>query len=456
MKRLTLVILCTAIATFMGRLDTNIVGIALPAIADFFHVGAGGASNLMLYYLLAISLLLIPLGALGDRIGFGKLLLAGYGVFTLGSLACGMAGSLFLLTASRAVQGGGAAMMLIAAYSLIPRMLPIEKIGKAMGSLSTAGSVGVLIGAPLGGVLTEWLSWRSIFLINLPVGLAAMWLVWRHLLSDEEQKSPQPPLDWVGCLSASATVLCVILGVDLLRSSADYLVPGGLLAAGCVFAILFVIRQRRAAHPLFDPALFASPLYRRALTVQGMMFLAIAAHGFALPFYLDRVMALSHQAAGLTLALFPVGVSVAAPMAGRKADSGNPARVILVGVAGNACVTGLFALALHLGLKWAIYPYLPLMGVCFGTFLAPSAKLLLAGLSKGSQGGATSIFHTVNNVALTLGVALSALLLATSTGGVHTASHAASAYFPLYTVLTICCLVAAWLAAINRSGSTAD
>lgn len=435
----------------MGRLDTNIVGIALPAIADYFHISAGGASNLMLYYLLVISLLLIPLGGLGDRIGFKKLLLAGYGIFTLGSLACGMAESMLLLTASRSAQGCGAAMMLIAAYSLIPRLLPLDRIGKAMGALSTAGSIGILIGAPLGGVLTEWLSWRAIFLINLPVGVAAIWLVSRHLPTDKTDRESLPPFDRLGCLLASGAVLCVIFGFESLRTATGLRLPLILLACATALSVAFAIRQRTASHPLFDPALFTDAVYRRALGVQGLIFLAIAAHGFALPFYLDRVMGLSHQMAGLTLALFPIGVSVAAPYAGRMADTHPPANVVLFGVGGNACITALFALALHLELSWAIYPYLPLMGVCTGTFLAPSAKLLLAGLSRGNQGAATSIFHTVNNVALTFGIALSALILTGTTGHKHALSHAASAFSPLYATLAGFVLVATLLAFRNRT-----
>lgn len=443
-----LLLLCTGFATFMGRLDTNIVGIALPAIADHFTVGAGAAAGLMLYYMLAIAMLTIPLGVLGDRIGFRRLLLAGYALFTLSSLLCGLSGSLPLLIGARWLQGAGSAMMLISAYSLIPERLPLDRVGKAMGGLSSAGSVGILIGAPLGGVLIQWLSWRSIFMINLPAGLIAVWLVWRRLPPDDLSGRERAPFDWPGCLLASGCLLLCILGVERLRAAAGTGKAMVLILAGAALLAGFLARQHRAAHPLFDRGFFADPLYRRGLAVQGIMFLAIAGHGFSLPFYLDRVLGLSHQDAGLALTLFPIGVAAGSTYAGRLADRLRPSAVLRFGAAGNAAVTALFALALHLGAARFIYVYLPVMGVFFGAFLAPSAKLLLAG-GRRRQGLATSVFHTVNNVALTFGVAVSALALTWGTGRGHAASHAPSAFLPLYAMLSATCLLAAILAFRN-------
>ena len=448
MRAITLLILCTGLATFMGRLDTNIVGITLPAIADYFSTSAGATAGLMLYYLLVIAMLMIPLGGLGDRLGFRRMLMTGYAVFTLASLLCGLAGSLALLMAARGLQGAGSGMMLIAAYSLIPQRLPIDRVGKAMGWLSTAGSVGILIGAPLGGVLIQWLSWRSVFLINLPAGLLAVWLVWRRLPPDDPALRERRPFDWPGCLLASGAVLLCILAVERLRAAAGTKESLLLALAGAAFFAGFLIRQRKAEHPLFDRGFFADGPYRRGLAVQGIMFLAIAGHGFSLPFYLDRVLQLSHMAAGLSLILFPLGVAVGSTWAGRLADRVRPSSVLRFGAAGNAAVTALFALALHLGLALSIYAYLPLMGICFGAFLAPSAKLLLAG-GKRRQGLATSVFHTVNNVALTFGVAFSALALTWGTGRGHAASHAPSAFLPLYAMLSALCLAATVLAFRN-------
>ncbi|WP_419787702.1 MFS transporter [Pseudodesulfovibrio sp.] len=455
MRVIPLIILCTGFATFMGRLDSNIVGIALPAIADHFSTSAGATAGLMLYYMLAMALLMIPLGAMGDRFGFRRILMAGYGIFTLSSLLCGMSTSLTLLIGARWLQGAGSAMMLISAYSLIPQRLPLERVGKAMGALSSAGSVGILIGAPLGGVLIQWLSWRSIFIINLPAGLIALWLVWRRLPPDAPEQEKAPPFDWPGCLLASASLLLFILGVERLRSLAEVKGSLALLLGGGALLLGFLAWQKRSEHPLIDRNFFHDPLYRRGLIVQGIMYLAIAGHGFSLPFYLDRVLGLSHQNAGLTLTLFPIGVALGSTYAGRLADRLRPSAVLQFGAAGNAFITALFALALHMDATRFIYVYLPVMGIFFGNFLAPSAKMLLAGGDR-RQGLATSIFHTVNNVALTFGIAVSALALTMGTGRGHATSHAAAAFLPLYAMLSAICLVAALLAFRNnrKSGRT--
>lgn len=456
MRHAAAIITCTALATFMCRLDTNIVAIALPTIADHYQVNAADAANLMLYYLLTISMLLLPLGSLGDRIGFRTLLLAGYGVFTLGSLACGLAGSLGMLTASRVLQGAGAAMMVVSAYSIIPRQLPLDRVGRAMGLLGTAGSVGVLLGAPLGGALTGWLTWRSIFLVNIPLGLAALWLVRRSISRDRpgpESAQGRAPFDWTGCLLGAGCVLLVTLGLDMLRNAEHWRLPATLLATGLLLAALLVRHLRRSPSPLFSPSIFAHAPYRRALGAQGFTFMAIAGHGFALPFYLDRVLGLAPQQAGLVMTLFPLGVSVAAPLAGRLSDRFSPRLVLMAGAGGNAAATTLFAAALHSGAHWAIYPYLPVLGLCFGAFLAPSAKLLLAELRQASQGIATSLFNTVNNVSLTMGVAMSALLFTAARESDAHASLTPQAFFTVYAALACCCLGAAVLTGKNLAGA---
>ncbi|MEA1923660.1 MAG: MFS transporter [Pseudomonadota bacterium] len=139
MKQTRSLVLCVVFAAFMARLDTNIISVALPTLGTFFHVQAATTANLMLSFLIVVTALLIPLGHLGDRIGFRTLLIAGYLLFTLGSLLCGVITGFTLLVAARAVQGVGAAMLMISAYSLVPQRLEPESVGKAMGWMAAAG-----------------------------------------------------------------------------------------------------------------------------------------------------------------------------------------------------------------------------------------------------------------------------------------------------------------------------
>ena len=242
MKQTRFLVLCVVFAAFMARLDTNIISVALPTLSTFFQVQAATTANLMLSFLIVVTALLIPLGYLGDRIGFRTLLIAGYLLFTLGSLLCGVITGFTLLVAARAVQGIGAAMLMISAYSLVPQRLEPESVGKAMGWMAVAGSMGILLGAPLGGILIQWFSWRAIFLINLPIGVIAIFLVWRTMPPDEAKHAGTEPgnFDWLGAVLAIGGLILCCIALGHLRNaffSLNTLLP---LTSGGLMIILFL------------------------------------------------------------------------------------------------------------------------------------------------------------------------------------------------------------------------
>ncbi len=406
-------VLCVVFAAFMARLDTNIISVALPTLSSFFQVQAATTANLMLSFLIVVTALLIPLGYLGDRIGFSTLLIAGYLLFTLGSLLCGVITEFTLLVAARAFQGIGAAMLMISAYSLVPQRLEPENVGKAMGWMAVAGSMGILLGAPLGGILIQWFSWRAIFLINLPIGVIAIFLVWRTMSPDKAKHAGTVPenFDWLGAAMAIGGLILCCIAVGRLRNaffSLNTLLP---LTSGGLMIIFFLYWQRSSKHPLIDPKLWLNPLFCRGLGMQSLVFLALASHSFSTPFYLDIVLKLSPQNSGLAMALFPIGITLAAPAAGRWADQVHPAIICSAATAGGALTSAIFTLFVYLGIYPAIYAYLFFLGLCLGAYLGPGAKLLLTGAPQVKQGTITGIFHTTNNLSLVIGVSCASLIL---------------------------------------------
>jgi len=457
MKSARFLVLCVVFAAFMARLDTNIISVALPTFSIFFHVPAATTANLMLSFLLVVTALLIPLGHLGDRVGFRTLLIIGYLLFTLGSLLCGVVAGFTLLVVARAIQGIGAAMLMISAYSLVPQRLEPKNVGKALGWMAVAGSMGILLGAPLGGILIQWFSWRSIFFINIPVGVIAILLVWRTMPPDKAKAAGTEVVtfDWLGAILAIAGLVLLCFALGRLRNDFFALNTWLLLVSGGLLIIMFLVWQRFSKHPLIDPKLWLKPLFRRGLGMQCLVFLALASHSFSTPFYLDMVLGLSPQNSGLAMALFPIGIMLASPVAGRWADQRHPAIICGSATAGGALISVIFTLFVYQGTYSAIYAYLFFLGLCLGAYLGPGAKLLLTGAPQVKQGTITGIYHTANNLSLLIGVSFASLIL-------HIGQEAASAkltaglpgepFLPLY-LFNVGCFVAAACMALKIKSS---
>lgn len=213
------VLACVGAGTFMSRLDTYIVSIALPTMGEVFGRDMTAMAGVMFYYLLAMACSMLVIGNLADRMGLRRTLMAGYGVFSAMSLACGLAPGLDGLVVARLFQGLGAALLLVAGFALVPRFLSSGQVGSAMGVMNMVGSLGVLLGAPLGGVMVQWLSWRSIFWINVPLGVAAIALCLRLLPPDESSGAELGPFDWPGALLCMAGLCGVVLCLDGLRDA---------------------------------------------------------------------------------------------------------------------------------------------------------------------------------------------------------------------------------------------
>jgi MFS family permease len=188
-KRFHWIVFSVAFAVFMVRLDGYIVVISLPTLARYFQVGTSEVSWVIIPYLLIMTGSTLIFGKLVDRIGLKKIFVWGYGLFTLGSLLCGLSPTIYLLDTARGVQGAGGAMMITSGMASIPHYLPVNIAGWAFGICSLANSLGIMVGAPLGGLITGYLTWHWIFLINVPVGIAAIVIVKRHLPADQNHPS---------------------------------------------------------------------------------------------------------------------------------------------------------------------------------------------------------------------------------------------------------------------------
>jgi EmrB/QacA subfamily drug resistance transporter len=453
------VLACVGVGTFMSRLDSYIVAVALPSMGEAFGRDMGAMSGVMLFYLLAVASSMLIIGSLGDRFGLRRTILAGYGLFSAMSLACSLTTGLDLLVAARFLQGVGAALLLVAGYSLVSTNLKANRVGSAIGMMNMVGSLGVLLGAPLGGVMTQWLGWESIFLVNVPLGFAAMVLCWRKLPPDAVCRTSRPSFDWLGALLSMIGLWGLVLGLDFLRKADSVFsaVIWGTIGVACLVA--FVWHERRTAAPLVDLGLFANPVFSYALLAKVFAFVQMSAHGYVMPFYLDWSRGYTTQGAGAVLAIFPVILSIVAPFAGRLSDRKEgrlPLPVLTtLGMSGTVVASAFFVVTLDLNANWPVFVFLCLSGLSYGFFLSPNAKLILTNVPEKSRAVGTSIFTTATNVGMALGVPLAVLLFHLAGGENLTARNFDNleGFKFVYTANAFCGLAAAGFAFASLKSS---
>jgi EmrB/QacA subfamily drug resistance transporter len=250
-----------AFAAFMSKLDSSIVNISLPAISQYFNVGTSDVSWVMLSYLLIQTNTMLITGKLGDIIGLKKIFVIGYIVFTIGSLLCGLSFNISMLIISRCLQGIGGAMIITSAFAAIPKYLPDTIIGSSFGIAATGAALGLIVGAPLGGFITGLLSWHWIFLINIPVGIVAIFVA-RKVIPEKkavthDADTRKKGFDVIGAGLSFFGLLALTYGLnrgqELGWGSASIM---GLFAASCALFVAFYWREKRSSNPLMDLGLF--------------------------------------------------------------------------------------------------------------------------------------------------------------------------------------------------------
>jgi EmrB/QacA subfamily drug resistance transporter len=321
-----------SLSMLMPSLDTSIANAGLPTLAHAFGASFQDVQWVVLAYLLAITTLIVSVGRLGDIIGRRRLLLGGIGLFTAASLLCGVAPTLWLLVAARAVQGLGAAIMMALTVALVRETVPQERTGRAMGLLGTMSAIGTTLGPSLGGVLMSGVGWQAIFLVNVPLGIANLLLAWRTLPPDRRTaKAERAGFDAIGTLLLALTLAAYALAMTVGHGHFDRLNLALLLAA-VLGAGLFVLAQAKVASPLVRPAMFRDPVLSASLVMNGLVAMVMMATLVVGPFYLSRGLGLDTALVGLVLSVGPAISALSGVVAGRIVDRFGAPTMVVVGL----------------------------------------------------------------------------------------------------------------------------
>ncbi|CAB1127648.1 MFS domain-containing protein [Candidatus Hydrogenisulfobacillus filiaventi] len=395
--------------TFMVNVDASVVNVALPVLAHRFLLPVTILQWAITAYLLVITGTLPLVGRLADSLGRKEVFVAGIAAFTLGSILSALAPDFAVLVAARAFQGLGGATIQANVMAIVALLFPRERRGQALGLIGSVVAAGTLFGPPLGGLLTATWGWRSIFWINVPIGLWGVWASWHYLPRfPRDPAHPLPSLDWAGAAWFLAAVTALQLGLSLLHSPRGWALTA--LAAG--LTALFVRREARAARPLVPPSVFRNPPFTLNLLAGLDYFMLLMFPAFLLPIYLGQVLHLPVGLIGLLMTPQALLMIVVSPWGGRLADRIGvlwPARAGLLLFA--AADLGFVLLpGRHAGV-WPVLILLALVGVAAGLFSSPNNSAVLGSVPPRDLGLGSSLLAIQRNLGRSLGVALASILL---------------------------------------------
>ncbi|AET94675.1 major facilitator superfamily (plasmid) [Burkholderia sp. YI23] len=409
-------VLLTASATCaLITLDTNVVAVALPSIARDFHAGFAEVEWVVSAYMVAFAACLLPAGALADRIGRRKMLIAGLAVFFLASLGCGLAPSALALNIARAAKGVGAAMLLTSALAIIANTFHEGAArARAWAVWGTCMGVSTTIAPLVGGVITQWAGWRWIFLMNLPICALLAYCAWRGI---RESRNPHAgALDLAGsALFAAALALGIWALIDAQADGwTDWRTEARLVACAALFAV-FVRVQRSRAHAMIDLALFRQPRFVAAvLAMFGYAACAQVMMTF-LPLYLQNAFGLPAVRAGIGMLPFAIAMVVGPYIGASLARRIPPMALLTLGLAIIGAGNLLTALFAGMSSYALIAVGMIVTGLGAGVLNGDTQKAIMACVPAHRTGMASGISTTTRFTAIVTSVGVLGAVLASRT-----------------------------------------
>ncbi|HEY2004893.1 MAG TPA: MFS transporter [Solirubrobacteraceae bacterium] len=424
-RRRSVVLATCCLSVFMAGLDVTIINVALPSIQGALHASVSGLQWTIDAYTLVIACLLMLSGSLADRFGRRRIFQIGLAAFSLGSLLCSLAPSLGWLIAFRGLQAIGGSMLNPVAMSIIANTFTGRADrARAIGMWGSVAGLSLAAGPVLGGLLVSGIGWRSIFWINVPVGLIAIALTQRFV---PESRAEQPRrLDPPGQLAVIALLGCLTAGIiEGPRSGWSSAPIVALFAAAVLAAIALVVIESRQREPLVDLRYFRSAPFSGAALIGVVALATLGGFLFLNTLYLQDVRGYSALEAGLLTIPMAAMLGVFSVVSGRLVASRGP-RLALI-VSGGLIAAGaslLIGLSAHTAVWYLIVAYL-IYGVGAGLVSAPITNTALSGMPRDQAGVAGAIASTCRQTGAALGVAVTGAIIASSSAGFVHASHAA-------------------------------
>lgn len=405
------ILIALALGTSMVPINASIVNVSLPAITEFFGSTVATAQWVLTAYLIMLLSLVLFFGRLGDFYGQEKLYIYGIVAFLISSVLCSISPSILFLIIFRAFQGIAAAMMISVSIGIVRRAFQTEELGRALGTYSMAIAAGLALGPAIGGFLESAGSWQSVFLVNIPLGMVSLVLCYIIL---ERKDGEQIKWDIKGTFLQFITLFSVVYGLNLAQSDGISIITLFIGIVALISFILFIWNEKNVENPLLNLSLFKNVKFSAYNLALFLNYVSMYMVLFIMPFYLQKVLHLQLGVIGMLLTISPVIMMFFAPFSGFLSDKFGSRYLAFFG-------SLIFAFALFSMSQLTIFSdsydvlwRFALMGMGAAFFQAPNNRSIMANISHGESGMASSIIVTMRNLGMVFAVSFAGLLLYTT------------------------------------------
>lgn len=408
-----LVLATIGVGTFMSALDGSVVNTILPVVTAYFHTDVATIEWVVTAYLLVVSGLLLSVGRLGDMRGNKNTYVTGFVIFVIGSAFCGLSPAPIYLILARGFQAVGAAMLFANSPAILTKSFPAGQRGQALGLQGSMTYLGLTTGPFLGGWLSDHFGWHSVFYINVPIGILAIWLSLTFIPPDTPSDRHES-FDLAGAFTFMVGLVALLFALNQGHNwgwSSPIII--GLLSASFLILGLFVQIEWRVPAPMLDLSLFRRRVFTVSTISPLMNYICVYSVLFLTPFYLIQARGLSTSQAGLILTAQPIIMALTAPMSGTLSDRVGTRLPTTLGLL-------IFAVGLLLLSRLSINsPYsltvigLAICGLGTGLFTAPNNSALMGDAPRNRQGIAAGVLALARNVGMVLGIGLTGAIFTT-------------------------------------------
>ncbi|MCT8975393.1 MFS transporter [Clostridium sp. CX1] len=396
---------------FMATLDSSIVNVALPDMAEKLSVGINTIQWVVTSYLIVISALVLIFGRIADIIGKTRVFQYGFVVFSIGSLLCGISTTIEFLIFSRIIQAIGAAMTMSSNQGIIAATFPAKERGRALGLSGTTVAIGTMMGPPLGGIMVQAINWESIFLINVPIGIIAF-VLGKKILPKENLKENTNQFDFKGAvlfIVAIVALFWAMLSGEKIGWTNRYIITSFTLAAICFIAFYTV--EKKQDNPMLDFSIFNNKLFNVSIICAFISFMVIFCNNIIHPFYLQYVMKISPGRAGVLMMVFPICAGIAAPISGYLSDRIGSEVLTFIGLTITTIGLILIGFLNTEATYLQIASRIAILGLGNGIFQSPNNSIVMSLVHRSKLGIVGSINALVRNMGMVFGIAFSVALL---------------------------------------------
>jgi len=395
----------------MVPINASIVNVSLPIITEFFGATVATSEWILTSYLITLLSFVLFFGKFGDFWGHERLYMAGLVGFVFSSLLCSLAPSIFLLIILRAIQGFTAAMMISVSLGIVKKSFPISMLGEALGIYAVLIAGGLTLGPAIGGILDGLLGWRSIFLINLPMGILSLIICFKIL---DRGESKEIKWDIIGTISQFLALFSLVYLLNYITSNPINMEALILSFFTISMVILFVWWERRTEDPILNLSLFRNISFSAYNLSLHLNYVCMYMIIFVMPFYLLKVLNLSTNTTGLVLTAAPLLMMFLAPISGIISDKFGSRPLSFIGAL--ICAVAFYSMTelQFYSTEIDVFLRLALLGVGAAIFQSPTNRAIMSKIPNGQAGVASGILVTMRNLGMVFAVCYAGILLSTT------------------------------------------